>query len=262
MGPPPSLLERIGTDVVQFQDASAAFDATVGEVLALGRADLACLTQLQFGGPTPLNAVPPGTDVARLELAGYVEKEGAGTARRLVLTAHARAWIETLWGPLQADGYALMASLPEEHLRIVAGFLTAARALQDRHASRVAKLLQEPGRSRAARQRGGLSPAALHRVKLYVEAHLAQRIPVGALARRAGLSVFHFTRAFRQSTGMTPHAWVQHRRVERASELLRQSTRPLGDIALAVGFGSQSHFTTVFRRITGLTPAVVRRDAR
>ncbi|AKQ65922.1 Transcriptional regulator, AraC family [Myxococcus hansupus] len=179
-----------------------------------------------------------------------------------MLTAHARAWIETLWGPLQSDGHALMASLPEEHLRIVAGFLTSARAIQDRHAARVAKLLQEPGRSRAARQRGGLSPAALHRVKLYVEAHLARRIPVGELARRAGLSVFHFTRAFRQSTGMTPHAWVQQQRVERARDLLSQSSLPLGDIALAVGFGSQSHFTTVFRRITGLTPAVIRRDAR
>lgn len=262
MNPRPALLEQIGSDVVQFQDASAEFDATVGKVLALGRADLGCLAQLHFGGPTPLGAVAREADVARLELAGYVQREVAGGGQRLVLTAHAREWIDTLWGPLQADGYQLMAGLSEEHLRIIAGFLRAARAIQDRHAARVARLLQEPGRSRAARQRGGLSPAALRRVQLYVEAHLAEPIRVGELAHRSGLSVFHFTRAFRQSTGMTPHAWVQQRRVERARELLSDASLPLGDIALAVGFSSQSHFTTVFRRLTGLTPAVIRRDRR
>ncbi|WP_434348755.1 helix-turn-helix domain-containing protein [Myxococcus virescens] len=262
MSPRPALLEQIGSDVVQFQDASAEFDATVGKVLALGRADLACLTQIHFGGPTPLGAVAREADVARLELAGYVQREAAGGGQRLVLTSHAREWIDTLWGPLQADGHQLMAGLPEEHLRIVAGFLKAARAIQDRHVARVARLLQEPGTSRAARQRGGLSPAALRRVQLYVEAHLAEPIRVGELATRSGLSVFHFTRAFRQSTGMTPHAWVQQRRVERARELLSNASLPLGDIALAVGFSSQSHFTTVFRRLTGLTPAVIRREQR
>lgn len=120
----------------------------------------------------------------------------------------AREWIDTLWGPLQADGHQLMAELPEEHLRIIAGFLKAARGIQDRHAARVARLLQEPG------------------------------------------------------TCMTPHVWVQQRRVERARDLLSNSSLPLGDIALAVGFSLQSHFTTVFRRLTGLTQAVIRRDQR
>lgn len=257
-----ALLQQIGADVVRFQEASAEFDAAVGEVLALGHAELACLAQLHFGGPVPLSAVARGADVARLELAGYVQREGSGGRGRLALTGHAREWIETLWGPLQADGLQLMAPLPEADLKVIASFLTAARAVQDLHATRLAKLLQAPGGSRAARKRGGLSPAALHRVKLFVEAHLARRIRVGELAQRSGLSVFYFTRAFRQSTGMTPHAYVQRRRVERARELLSQSTRSLGDIALEVGFSSQSHFTTVFRRLTGLTPALLRRAGR
>lgn len=257
-----ALLQQIGADVVRFQEASAEFDAAVGEVLALGHAELACLAQLHFGGPVPLSAVARGADVARLELAGYVQREGTGNRGRLALTGHAREWIETLWGPLQADGLQLMAPLPEADLKVIASFLTAARAVQDLHAARLAKLLQAPGRSRAARRRGGLSAAALHRVKLFVEAHLARRIRVGELAQRSGLSVFYFTRAFRQSTGMTPHAYVQQRRVERARELLGQSTRSLGDIALEVGFSSQSHFTTVFRRLTGLTPALLRRAGR
>ncbi|WP_375754455.1 helix-turn-helix domain-containing protein [Corallococcus exercitus] len=262
MTPRHALLAQIGADIVRFQDASAEFDAAVGAVLALGRAELTCLTQLHFGGPAPLSAVARGADVARLELAGYVQREGAGNGRRLALTGHAREWIETLWGPLQTDGLQLMSPLPDAELKVIARFLGEARAVQDRHAARMAKLLQEPGGPRAARRRGGLSAAALHRVRLFIEAHLARRIRVGELAQRSGLSVFYFTRAFRQSMGMTPHAYVQQRRVERARGLLSHTTRSLGDIALEVGFSSQSHFTTVFRRVTGLTPAVVRRAGR
>ncbi|RYZ36369.1 MAG: AraC family transcriptional regulator [Myxococcaceae bacterium] len=260
MSPRHVLLQQIGADIVRFQDASADFDAAVGEVLALGRAELVCLAQLHFGGPAPMSAVARGTDVERLELAGYVRREAARGGRRLVLTEHAREWIETLWGPLSVDGMRLMEPLSDTDLKVVADFLTSARAVQERHASRLSKLLQTPGGSPAARRRGGLSAAALSRVQLFVEAHLARRIRVGELARRSGLSVFYFTRAFRQSTGMTPHAFVQQRRVERARELLKHPMHSLGDIALAVGFSSQSHFTTVFRRVTGLTPAVIRRS--
>ncbi|NOK34851.1 AraC family transcriptional regulator [Corallococcus exercitus] len=262
MTPRHSLLAQIGADIVRFQEASAEFDAAVGEVLALGRAELTCLAQLHFGGPAPLSAVARGADVERLELAGYVQREGTGNGRRLALTGHAREWIENLWGPVQADAVQLMSPLPDAELKVIARFLSDARTSQDRHAARVAKLLQEPGGTRAARRRGGLSAAALHRVRLFIEAHLARRIRVGELAQRSGLSVFYFTRAFRQSMGMTPHAYVQQRRVERARGLLSHTARSLGDIALEVGFSSQSHFTTVFRRVTGLTPAVVRRGGR
>ncbi|MBN8233238.1 AraC family transcriptional regulator [Corallococcus macrosporus] len=262
MTPRQSLLAQIGTDIVRFQEATAEFDATVGAVLALGRAELTCLTQLHFAGPMPLSAVTRGADVERLELAGYVQREGTGNGRRLALTGHAREWIETLWGPVQAEGLQLMSPMTDAELKVIARFLGQARASQDRHAARVAKLLQEPGGTRAARRRGGLSAAALHRVRLFIEAHLARSIRVGELAQRSGLSVFYFTRAFRQSMGMTPHAYVQQRRVERARGLLSHTNRSLGDIALEVGFSSQSHFTTVFRRVTGLTPAVVRRAGR
>ncbi|MCE9669761.1 AraC family transcriptional regulator [Myxococcus stipitatus] len=259
MSPRHALLEQIGADIAHFQDASAAFDATVGEVLALGRAEMACLAQLHFGGPAPLSAVARGTDVERLELAGYVRREIAGSGRRLVLTEHAREWIETIWGPLRQEGFQLMAALPEADLKVIAGVLSAVRGVQDRHAARVARLLQAPGGAGAARRRGGLSAAALHRVRLFIEAHLARRIRVEELARHSGLSVFYFTRAFRQSMAMTPHAYVQQRRVERARELLSHTSHSLREIALEVGFSSQSHFTTVFRRLTGLTPAVIRR---
>jgi AraC family transcriptional regulator len=107
-----------------------------------------------------------------------------------------------------------------------------------------------------------LSPAALSRVQLFVDGNLARPIKLADLAERSGLSPFHFSRAFKQSLGVAPHAWVQQRRVERADELLRTTDLRLGEVALAVGFSSQSHLTTVFRKHTGLTPAMVRRGRR
>jgi AraC-like DNA-binding protein len=82
------------------------------------------------------------------------------------------------------------------------------------------------------------------------------------LAARAGLSPFHFARAFRTSTGVTPRAFVEERRIERASALLTRSDRAIAGIALDTGFGTQSRLTSVFKRRTGFTPAVFRRGRR
>ena len=58
---------------------------------------------------------------------------------------------------------------------------------------------------------------------------------------------------------MTPRAFIEQRRVDRAKELMSQSTRSLAAIAVESGFGTQSRLTTTFRRRTGFTPAAYRR---
>jgi len=130
--------------------------------------------------------------------------------------------------------------------------------MQETHAARVAALLEVPAKP-SNRRRGGLSPAALRRVQLYVEANLARPIPAADLAERAGLSDFHFARAFKISMGTTPRAFVERLRIGRAQELLRGSSMPLAEVAAATGLGTQSRFTTTFRRATGITPATYRR---
>jgi AraC family transcriptional regulator len=67
-----------------------------------------------------------------------------------------------------------------------------------------------------------------------------------------------FCRAFKRATGRPPHSYVLEQRVQRASELLAGSRRPIAEVALAVGFSSQSHLTTAFRKITGATPHAYR----
>ena len=49
------------------------------------------------------------------------------------------------------------------------------------------------------------------------------------------------------------------RRVERAKALLRDTADPIADVALSVGFSSQSHLSNWFRRLVGVTPGTYRR---
>ena len=108
--------------------------------------------------------------------------------------------------------------------------------------------------------RGGLSPAALRRVQLFVEANLGQAIHLHDLAARAALSLFHFARAFKASAAMTPRAYVEHRRIELAKRLLTESIQSLVQVAVEAGFGTQSRLTSTFKRRTGFTPGEYRRE--
>src|SRR5215471_10743961 len=79
--------------------------------------------------------------------------------------------------------------------------------------------------------RGGLSPAATRRVCDYIEGHLDEKIRLNGLAALAGLSTDHFARAFHQSVGVTPHAYLLQRRLEQVDHMLRETHAPLSEIA-------------------------------
>jgi AraC family transcriptional regulator len=101
---------------------------------------------------------------------------------------------------------------------------------------------------------GGLSPWQLRRVLDFLIAHLNDDPTIAELARECGLSSGYFARAFRKTTGITPHQWLIRKRVERARELLLGNGLRLADIALACGFVDQSHFSRVFGRFEGNSP--------
>ena len=109
--------------------------------------------------------------------------------------------------------------------------------------------------------KGGLAPWQERRAKEMIAADLRGATPLCAIAEVCGLSVSHFSRAFRQSTGLAPHAWLQRRRVETAKAMLRRRDASLCMIALACGFADQSHFTRVFTHQMGLSPGAWRRLA-
>jgi len=110
--------------------------------------------------------------------------------------------------------------------------------------------------------RGGLPPGAMRRVREYVETHLCESIDLAALAGIAGLSLYHFARAFKQSAGVTPHHYLVERRVSRAQEMLARTEMSLSEIALATGFSDQSHFARHFRQTLGTTPGQFRWSQR
>jgi AraC-like DNA-binding protein len=110
--------------------------------------------------------------------------------------------------------------------------------------------------------RGGLAPAKERRARELIAANLAGSVSLSTLAAECGLSVRHFTRAFRQSTGLSPHRWLQSRRVDLARGLLCHSSRSIADIALTCGFAGQSHLTRVFKAIAGIGPGAWRQAHR
>ena len=98
--------------------------------------------------------------------------------------------------------------------------------------------------------------AQRERVLEFIAAHLHAGLSVERLATHVRMSPSRFARAFKASMGISPHRYVQQRRVEAAAHALRlTSAPPIVEIALAHGFSSQAHFTDVFRRHTGTTPA-------
>jgi AraC family transcriptional regulator len=123
-------------------------------------------------------------------------------------------------------------------------------------------LIQKYGRASItpALHRGGIAKPRLNRVLEYIATNLPSEIRLEDLAAIAGLSVFHFARAFRDSTGITPHQYVLQRRVDTVKTLLRSRNWNLEAIASATGFADASHLTKAFRRHTGTTPKTWQRQ--
>ncbi|CAG9247827.1 AraC family transcriptional regulator [Paraburkholderia unamae] len=103
--------------------------------------------------------------------------------------------------------------------------------------------------------KGALSPVHWQRLKDYCLFHLAEKITLDELATLCGLGRFHFLRRFKQTIGMTPHAWLLRLRLERACSLLARGKPTIAEVAQGVGFYDQSHFNRAFRQAFGVAPS-------
>ncbi|MCS3763150.1 AraC family transcriptional regulator [Bradyrhizobium centrosematis] len=109
---------------------------------------------------------------------------------------------------------------------------------------------------------GGLAPFALRRAIERLRSDSDTDVSLAALAADAGLSRFHFCRAFKESTGLSPHAWLRQHQLERAMNMLRDTDESIVSIATALGYSSQAAFAAAFRKLTGETPSDWRRRMR
>lgn len=129
------------------------------------------------------------------------------------------------------------------------------RANEITHAA-LSLLLRSQAKSRSGETwRGGLAPVMRRRLAEFIDESLDTAITVGQLAQLACMSEYHFAKMFRLSFGMPPHAWIASRRVDRARDLLRNSTSSLQQIALSCGYADTSHFAHRFRAAIGCPPA-------
>ena len=108
--------------------------------------------------------------------------------------------------------------------------------------------------------KGGLASRSLKRVIEHINEHLQDELSLVELSRIAKLSPHHFASAFKASTGISPHRYVIERRIGRARDLLLRKEKTISEIAVAVGFSSQSHLTANFRRTMGVTPRKFRQS--
>ena len=96
-------------------------------------------------------------------------------------------------------------------------------------------------------------------VREYIDEHIGNPIRVSDLSAVVHRTEAHFSRAFKRSFGVSPHAYVLRRRIELASQLMVESKAALSEIALRCGFNDQAHLCRRFREHTGITPAAWRR---
>jgi AraC family transcriptional regulator len=109
---------------------------------------------------------------------------------------------------------------------------------------------------------GGLNPKVLRRAIERLHSDSDADVSLAALASDAGLSRFHFCRAFKESTGLSPHGWLRQYRLEQAMNMLRDTDESVASVAAELGYTSQTAFAAAFRKLTGETPSDWRRRRR
>ena len=125
------------------------------------------------------------------------------------------------------------------------------------HLARQHSTRSRPGRAVPVQS---IQSSKMRRLIEYIESNLESDLSLEAMGGEVGISPLYLARAFKAAMGQSPHQYVIARRVERAQELLRNTDMAVVDVALAVGFSSQSHLSHWFVRQVGVSPASYRRE--
>ncbi len=102
----------------------------------------------------------------------------------------------------------------------------------------------------------------LTRVREYCQAHLSDKITLASAAEVAGLEYTYFSSFFHGAVGVRFGDWLRYQRVRKAQDLIRESSYPIGRVAVECGFNNLRTFQRAFRRVTGMTPRQFRREVK
>ena len=167
-------------------------------------------------------------------------------------------FFNTLDPPIEHIGLSLLSEMKTGGLggELFAESLANVLAL---HVLRSHSSLGRASRRRVGRE-GGTSKRSLERATDYINDNLSQKLTLAEIAEAAYMSPRHFSRSFKKDTGLSPHRYVIHRRVERAKALLANTDLNLAEIARAVGFANHSHLSSHVRGLLGVSPGALRRE--
>jgi len=110
------------------------------------------------------------------------------------------------------------------------------------------------------RRKAVLPSRTLSAIKELVHSDVSKPLHLSELAATAKMSIRHFSRSFRESTGLTPHQFILRARVDLAKDLIAKSELPYEQIAWSTGFSDRNHMSTVFRKLLGVPPSHFRRS--
>ena len=117
------------------------------------------------------------------------------------------------------------------------------------------------GSKRRTGRESGFSKRALGLATDYINDNLSGKLTLAEIAGAAHMSPFSFARSFKAETGLSPHQYVIHRRVDRAKALLADADLTIAEVARAVGFANHSHLSSHVRRLLGVSPGTLRRES-
>jgi len=120
-------------------------------------------------------------------------------------------------------------------------------------------VLELLGLKARAKRLSGTVPRWLERCREILEGNLRHPASISELSQQLGIDRSHLTKEFRQRYGLPPGAYVRHKRLALARELLRTTHKPISEVAQELGFYDQSHFSRLFSAETGTTPLEFRR---
>ncbi|HLO17093.1 MAG TPA: AraC family transcriptional regulator [Anaerolineales bacterium] len=125
----------------------------------------------------------------------------------------------------------------------------------------LAQLIQRYANLSSTEKPVGKEKKAIRQARSYLEECFAERITLNQLAQQVALSPYYFLRAFRAEAGMPPYEYLESVRIRHAQQLI-EAGKPLAEVAIEVGFSSQSQLTRHFKKIIGVTPGQYAQQVR
>jgi transcriptional regulator GlxA family with amidase domain len=136
-----------------------------------------------------------------------------------------------------------------------------ARSISDWFIHTRVRMADDPQRAGLQEKYGIHHPALISAIEL-MNTHIADPLSLEQLAALSGIGTRQMLRMFTGHLGMPPMSFYRDLRLEKADELLQQSSLPIIEIGLATGFSNPAHFARVFRARYGETPRGRRNGAR